>query len=134
MSGEATKETLQKLQQQAAYSRGREIGLISHLNAANTALAVANQTTLSKYFYEFLSLLSEGEILLYSNDDELAKQISSLHYGADPDDINCPTSFGTKTCFLDVVSQHDNYLQANSLLTQTVSCWSWRQCARRSRT
>ena len=122
LSGEATKETLQKLQQQVAYSRGREVGLISHLNAANTALAVANQETiLSKYFYEFLSLLSEGEILLYSSDDELAKQISSLHYGADLDDINCPTSFGTKTCFLDIVSQHDNYLQANSLLTQTVS-------------
>lgn len=111
---------LANLQQQPiANASSRENALISNLKAQNSRFLNGDEQLLSKYIYEFLNLLNEGEIFLYSPNEKLANLIASLRLDDDLRNIACPASFASKTCFLDSFAQHDNYLQAGALLTQT---------------
>lgn len=111
---------LANLQQQPIVNaNSRENALISNLKAQNSRFLSGDEQLLSKYIYEFLNLLNEGEILFYADNEKLTNLIASLRLDDDLRNIACPASFASKTCFLDGFAQHDNYLQVGALLTQT---------------
>ncbi len=65
--------------------------------------------------------LNQTSIQLYSTIPELTPLISQLNLDNDPNNIMCPSSLGSETCYLDAIAQNDNYLHQHSSLKQEIN-------------
>lgn len=65
--------------------------------------------------------LNQTAIQLHSTIPELIPLISQLNLDNDPNNIMCPSSLGSETCYLDAIAQSDNYLHQHSNLNQEIN-------------
>ena len=98
----------------------RELALAETWDIVSAALVGVQSEKAPALFYHFLQDLDDHAFQFFTTNDSLNSAITKAGLADGTTSVLCP-NFDTSICFLDTFAQHDDYLAANSGLTQEVT-------------